>query len=216
MNVVLEGAVAGIEVKHSKFIAEAFVLGSLEGASLPPGRSQALPVSSTPPTARVIIKQQKERYRDASHVVHAFIAGEAGEIRGMSDDGEPGGTAARPIMDILAGAHCTNILITVTRYFGGTLLGTGGLVRAYGDAARAVLVKCKIGPLPPPCRRLKCAVPYGRYESLARALSALGAVNICPDWAAAADAVSLTAAIPLPAWPAALDILQSYGIKCED
>jgi putative IMPACT (imprinted ancient) family translation regulator len=140
MDVLLEGAAATIEVKKSKFIAEAF---QLTETNLPRDR----------------VKQQKERYRDASHVVHAFISGDAGEIRGMSDDGEPGGTAARPIMDILVGTHCTNILLTVIRYFGGTLLGTGGLVRAYGDAARAVLALCKTGSLPPPRRELICAVP---------------------------------------------------------
>ena len=218
MNVLLEGAAADIEVKRSKFIAEAFVLGNLEGASLPPGRSRAAPGFSTPPTARDILKRQKERYRDASHVVHAFIAGEAGEIRGMSDDGEPGGTAARPIMDILAGTRCTNILLTVTRYFGGTLLGTGGLVRAYGNAARAVLSLCKTGPLPPPRRILRCVVPYSRYESLARALTAIGAVDLHPDWSAVgsagpANAVPLSAAIPLSAWSTALDILQSCGVN---
>jgi putative IMPACT (imprinted ancient) family translation regulator len=159
------------------------------------------------------VRRQKERYRDASHVVHAFIAGAAGEIRGMSDDGEPGGTAARPIMDILVGTHCTNILLTVTRYFGGTLLGTGGLVRAYGNAARTVLALCKTGPLPPPRRLLCSAVPYGQYESLARALAAIGATDLRPDWAAASATIPLSAVIPLSAWPAALDILQSCGIS---
>jgi uncharacterized YigZ family protein len=197
MDVLLEGATATIEVKRSKFIADAFPL-----------------TGENPP--RDILRRQKERYRDASHVVHAFIAGDTGEIRGMSDDGEPGGTAARPIMDIIAGIHCTNILLTVTRYFGGTLLGTGGLVRAYGAAARAVLSLCKTGPLPPPRRILRCTVPYSRYESLARALTAIGAVDLRPDWTAVGSggAVPLSAAIPLTAWSAALDILHSYGVNC--
>jgi len=57
----------------------------------------------------------------------------------MSDDGEPSGTAGRPVLDVLRGSGCTNVLLTVTRWFGGTLLGTGGLVKAYGEAAKLVL-----------------------------------------------------------------------------
>ena len=59
----------------------------------------------------------------------------------MSDDGEPGGTAGRPMLDVLKGSGITNVLLTVTRYFGGTLLGTGGLVKAYGDCAKSAVEK---------------------------------------------------------------------------
>ena len=58
---------------------------------------------------------------------------------GMSDDGEPSGTAGRPSLDVLKGRKCTNTLLTITRWFGGTLLGTGGLVKAYGNGAKQVL-----------------------------------------------------------------------------
>lgn len=109
-------------VKHSRFIAE-----------LLPCVSQS--------EARELLKSQKAKYSDASHVVHAFVTGPSAEIRGMSDDGEPSGTAARPVLDVLCGRKCTNALLTVTRYFGGTLLGTGGLVKAYGAAAKAVIEK---------------------------------------------------------------------------
>lgn len=91
--------------------------------------------------ARSILKAQKTKYADATHVVHAFITGAAGEVRGLSDDGEPSGTAGRPVMDVLSGRGCTNVMLTVARWFGGTLLGTGGLVRAYSDAAKAVIAK---------------------------------------------------------------------------
>ena len=111
-------------VKHSRFIAE-----------LLPCASQS--------EARELLKSQKAKYADASHVVHAFVTGPSAEIRGMSDDGEPSGTAARPVLDVLCGRKCTNALLTVTRYFGGTLLGTGGLVKAYGDAAKAVIEKAE-------------------------------------------------------------------------
>jgi len=91
--------------------------------------------------ARDIIKAQKEKYADATHVVHAFIVGKNAEVMGMSDDGEPSGTAGRPTLDVLKGRNCTNLIVTITRWFGGTLLGTGGLVKAYGNGAKQVLDK---------------------------------------------------------------------------
>ena len=91
--------------------------------------------------ARELIKSQKAKYADATHVVHAFIIGTSAEIMGMSDDGEPSGTAGRPALDVLKGRKCTNLVLTVTRWFGGTLLGTGGLVKAYSGGAKQVIEK---------------------------------------------------------------------------
>lgn len=108
-------------VKGSRFLSELF-----------PCATQA--------DARNIIKSQKAKYPDATHVVHAFVLGLSGEILGMSDDGEPSGTAGRPALDVLKGSGCTNLVLTVTRWFGGILLGTGGLVKAYGDGAKQVLL----------------------------------------------------------------------------
>lgn len=88
---------------------------------------------------RSVLKEQKQKYSDATHVCHAFVFGKNAEIMGMSDDGEPCGTAGRPMLDVLKGSGSTNVLVTVTRWFGGTLLGTGGLVHAYKDCAKAVL-----------------------------------------------------------------------------
>src|ERR671921_1142335 len=77
---------------------------------------------------------------DAAHHVYAYIVGHgATTTLGMSDDGEPSGTAGRPVMAVLKGSGLGDVALVITRYFGGTLLGTGGLVRAYGDAAKAVL-----------------------------------------------------------------------------
>lgn len=89
--------------------------------------------------AREIIKAQKKKYFDSSHVVHAFVIGNNCEILGMSDDGEPSGTAGRPVLEVLKGRNCTNVILTVTRWFGGTLLGTGGLVKAYTSSAKFVI-----------------------------------------------------------------------------
>lgn len=82
------------------------------------------------------IEGLRKRYWDARHNCYAFVIGEGMRIQRFSDDGEPGGTAGKPILDVLLGEEIHNVLIVVTRYFGGTLLGTGGLVRAYGRAAR--------------------------------------------------------------------------------
>ena len=110
---------------------EEIIKGSRFLSELIPCESQA--------QARDILKAQKEKYADATHVVHAFIVGKNGEVMGMSDDGEPSGTAGRPTLDVLKGRNCTNLIITITRWFGGTLLGTGGLVKAYGNGAKQVL-----------------------------------------------------------------------------
>lgn len=82
------------------------------------------------------IEKIKKKYWDARHNCYAFVIGEHMEIQRFSDDGEPQGTAGKPILDVLLGENVHNTLIIVTRYFGGTLLGTGGLVRAYTKASR--------------------------------------------------------------------------------
>jgi uncharacterized YigZ family protein len=155
----VSGAVAAAElcVKKSRFIAEIFRV-------------------TTPAEARGVIKAQKAAYSGASHVVHAFITGKNGESRGMSDDGEPAGTAARPVMSALSEKY-TNILLTVTRYFGGTLLGTGGLVKAYGASAKAVCASCVFAPA---SEKISVTIhtPYDCYERCIRALQALNAQKI--------------------------------------
>nr|WP_330389599.1 YigZ family protein [Cellulosilyticum sp. I15G10I2] len=83
-----------------------------------------------------ILGELRKKYYNASHNCFAYQIGEQSEIQKCSDDGEPQGTAGKPILDVLKGEAITNTLICVTRYFGGTLLGTGGLVRAYGRAAK--------------------------------------------------------------------------------
>ena len=107
-------------IKGSRFLSELF-----------PCTTQA--------EARELVKSQKAKYADATHVVHAFVIGPGAEVMGMSDDGEPSGTAGRPALDVLRGRGCTNTVLTITRWFGGTLLGTGGLVKSYGNGAKGVL-----------------------------------------------------------------------------
>lgn len=148
MEALVEYACAELEIKRSRFLAEVF------------------PVSSQA-EARSLLKQQKEKYEDATHVVHGFVLGSAAEVLGMSDDGEPSGTAGRPVLDVLKGRGCTNILLTVTRWFGGTLLGTGGLVKAYGDSAKAVLAVANFHELV--LRRpFHFTVDYDQYQLVKR------------------------------------------------
>ena len=83
------------------------------------------------------IEKIKKQYWDASHNCFAYTVGERQELQRFSDDGEPGGTAGRPMLDVLLGEGLHNTAVAVTRYFGGTLLGTGGLVRAYQKSTKA-------------------------------------------------------------------------------
>jgi len=121
MLIPVEPHVDEIEIKKSRFIA------------------YALPVESDQ-EARIEIKRLKGENPGAAHVVYAFLVGlEKSQGAGLSDDGEPHGTAGRPVMEVLKGSGVTNLLIGVVRYFGGTKLGTGGLVKAYTESAQRVL-----------------------------------------------------------------------------
>ncbi|MBH0131379.1 YigZ family protein [Salinibacterium sp. NK8237] len=87
--------------------------------------------------ARDVIEQARKTYWDARHHCSAFVLGsstEPDQVRRSNDDGEPSGTAGRPILDVITGRNLIDCVAVVTRYFGGTLLGTGGLIRAYSDA----------------------------------------------------------------------------------
>ena len=153
MRSLAENASAELVIRNSRFLAEAVIVTSQEDA-------------------RAALRSRKEHHADASHVVHAFAVGARGEILGCSDDGEPAGTAGRPVLEVLKGSGITNCLITVTRWFGGTKLGTGGLVKAYTEAAKAVLERVVAVPLVS-TREFSCTVPYDVYEPLRRKMSEL-------------------------------------------
>lgn len=119
-------ATAEIIEKKSRFIANAYNVESKE-------------------EAEEKIKQIKKKYYDAKHNCFAFsIIEENNVILKSSDDAEPSGTAGEPILNVIKKNNLKNILIVVTRYFGGILLGTGGLTRAYSNAASSVIEKCNI------------------------------------------------------------------------
>jgi uncharacterized YigZ family protein len=114
--------------------------------------------------AHSFIRRVRDEFADASHNVSAYLVGHGSSVVAhATDDGEPSGTAGRPALAVLRGSGLGDIVVVVTRYFGGTKLGTGGLVRAYGDAVRAVLDAL------PRARRVptlvaRFRVPYGLYE----------------------------------------------------
>ena len=105
------------------------------------------------------LAEMREKYKDASHNCYAYIIGANMGIMRYSDDGEPGGTAGMPIIEVLKARGVTNCCCVVTRYFGGILLGAGGLVRAYTKGAVVALDACGIGVMHPTARYLM-DVPY--------------------------------------------------------
>lgn len=103
---------------------------------------QIKPVTSEE-EAYAFIEEIKKKHYDARHNCFAFSVGADMPLLRFSDDGEPQGTAGKPILEVITSSEIHNICIVVTRYFGGTLLGTGGLVRAYTDASKAALENCE-------------------------------------------------------------------------
>lgn len=122
-----------------------------------------LPVSSEQEIQQALVKLKKQHY-DARHCCYAFRLAEGGIVR-SSDDGEPSGTAGAPILNVLTGAKLENTLCAVVRYFGGVLLGTGGLVRAYGRAAGEAVEHAQIARMQL-CARLAVEVTYSSYSVL--------------------------------------------------
>ncbi len=124
----------------------------------------AIPVESEEAVQEELDRIRKEHYK-ARHHCYAFILGESGAMRRSSDDGEPQGTAGAPILQVIDRKECTDVLIVVTRYFGGTLLGTGGLVRAYTQAAQealqdaGIVLRCR-------CSILEVSFPYACYDRI--------------------------------------------------
>lgn len=117
IKIVYQGGEGEIVEKKSRFIAT------------------VRPVE-TEEEALEFIAEMKKKYWNATHNCSAFVVGEKQNLQRCSDDGEPQGTAGRPMLDVLLGEDLHNVAVVVTRYFGGTLLGTGGLVRAYSKAVQ--------------------------------------------------------------------------------
>ena len=124
-KIIEYGGTAEIEEKKSRFIAH-------------------VAAASTEEEAFAFIEAKKKEFWDARHNCYAYLLGEQAQTMRYSDDGEPSGTAGKPILEVLLGSGIRNLVVVVTRYFGGTLLGTGGLVRAYTKAAQAGLAASEV------------------------------------------------------------------------
>ena len=137
------------------------------------------------------LKQAREATRDARHHCYAYVLGQNEGILRYSDDGEPGGTAGMPILSLIRAEGAVNCCVVVTRYFGGILLGTGGLVRAYTQGCRAALDAAGLIRMEQTSRDL-CEVPYAVWDSVRYALDRLPARTADLDFGASVSFTLLT------------------------
>lgn len=175
-RVLLEGGEGEIVEKKSRFIA-------------------TIRKCETEAEAVAFIDEMKKKYWDARHNCSAFVIGSRGELTRCSDDGEPSGTAGRPMLEVLLGEGIRDIAVVVTRYFGGTLLGTGGLVRAYTQAVKEGLQFCTIGRM----RRGFDMEIRTDYNGIGKILYLLGNKGLEPLSSSYTEVVSLTVRIPAEA-----------------
>jgi len=165
--------------------------------------------------AKDFVRRMRAEFADASHNVSAYVVGFGSSVTAhCNDDGEPAGTAGRPALAVLQGSGLGDAAVVVTRYFGGTRLGTGGLVRAYSDAVRQVLAiiprAYKI-----PVHTVMLGLPYSLFEQARLLIAAQGGMLLDQDFAAE---VTLTARFPverLEAFQAALSELSNGALKAE-
>ncbi len=175
----LEPARAEITVVNSRFIA-----------SLEPAESME--------AARAFIGRIRAEFPDATHHVPAcIVGGGASSTEYCSDDGEPSGTSGRPLLAVLKGSGMGDIAVVVTRYFGGTLLGTGGLVRAYSEAGKAVLAVTRRAELVE-SGRLEFELSYPLYDRFLILAKEEGALLVKKDFA---EKISLAVELPLSSRP---------------
>ncbi|MBP3476164.1 MAG: YigZ family protein [Lachnospiraceae bacterium] len=172
-KIIEYGGMGEIEEKKSRFIAHVAAVGTEE-------------------EALAFIESKKKEYWDARHNCYAYILGEQGQTMRFSDDGEPSGTAGKPILEVLINSGIRNLVVVVTRYFGGTLLGTGGLVRAYTQATQAGLAASKV-----------CTMCYGYgitvltdYNGIGKLQYLLGQRNIPIEASEYAEQVTIQIKVP--------------------
>lgn len=163
MERLLERAGTEIVVKKSRFIAIAIPCSRLEDI-------------------KPIVKEIRDMHPEANHVVHAAVMGKDGRLWSSSDDREPKNTAGRPALEVLKGSGVTDILVCIIRYFGGTLLGTGGLVKAYGDSVKEVLKVIRTEPLIERSE-FSMLISYDFYDAVRRILTEEEAVDIREEFA---------------------------------
>lgn len=172
-KIVYEGGSGEIEEKKSRFIATVRPVASEEEVT-------------------AFLAEMKKKYWDARHNCFAYVIGEKNELVRCSDDGEPSGTAGRPMLDVLLREEIHNVAVVVTRYFGGTLLGTGGLVRAYQQATKEGLSNSQIVEKRKGCRLLIDT----DYNGIGKIQYLFGQEDISILDTVYAEAVQITAMIP--------------------
>ena len=157
-KIVAKPGVGEFVDKKSRFIAHVYAIDSEE-------------------QAQGYIEELKKKYWDARHNCYGYVLGKNNETQRFSDDGEPSGTAGKPILEVIKGNDIHNILIVVTRYFGGTLLGTGGLIRAYTkssqDGIENASIVCKIQGI-----RTKIETDYNGIGKIQYIAASMGIKNI--------------------------------------
>lgn len=184
---------AEIEIKRSRFIAR-------------------VAHATTEDRARAIVEEQRTTHPKARHHCTAFVLGPDGRTQRFSDDGEPAGTAGAPILEVVTGHGLTNVVAVVTRYFGGTKLGAGGLVRAYGAAASEALAELDT------VRRhlvvpITAELDYARAAHAQRLAEQSGWTVADSDWA---EAVTHRFAVPAAEVDACLAMLADVSAgECE-
>ncbi len=142
-----------------------------------------------PADVKRLVDETRAQYPDATHVVHAAVMGNQFSF---SDDHEPKNTAGRPALEVLKGSGITNIIVLIVRYFGGTLLGTGGLVKAYGDSTKQVLDGIATEELVEKTS-FSLTIGYEMYENVKRILAALNADSLKEDFG---TEISISGQIP--------------------
>jgi len=163
-RILLEGGEGEIIEKKSRFIA---TVRKVE----------------TEAEAVAFIEEMKKKYWDARHNCSAFVIGRRAELTRCSDDGEPGGTAGRPMLEVLLGDGVRNVAVVVTRYFGGILLGTGGLVRAYTQAVKEGLAHSVIG-IERPGYEVQIETDYNNLGKLQYLMAQRGITPIASEYGA--------------------------------
>jgi uncharacterized YigZ family protein len=184
-----EEARTEIRISNSRFIASAGPAFSVE-------------------EARAFIGRIKSEFKDASHNVPAYVIGYGPSVTAhCNDDGEPSGTAGRPMLAVLQGSGLGDIVVVVTRYFGGTKLGTGGLVRAYGDAVKEVLAILPHAEKVP-THTVMMALPYNMYERVKLLIEGEHGRILDEDFAAD---ITITAQFVVDQFPAFQDALRELS-----
>ena len=165
--------------------------------------------------AKEFVARIRREFADATHNVPAYVVGHGATVTAhCHDDGEPSGTAGRPALAVLQGSGLGDVAVVVTRYFGGTKLGTGGLVRAYGDAVRAVLAALPRAEKVP-THTVRLVLPYAHYERLRRTVQAHRGQVLAEEFAAEVTLEARFAVEDYEPFQAALQELSHGSLEAE-